>query len=384
MIYLDGKPSRRTDISSTLKQQGFRFAFDRIPHFSEWGPGFILFSAPYGDTYNAWRLPLSDDGRSTGPAQRLTSGTTLEVSPVLTASGSLIFASLNLVHSVWGIAADTNRGVIDGDLKRITDGRFEFMPSISRDGRRLAFAAAKKGATTHSPVQDDEAFMLPFPRHSSALEIRVKDLETGTEAAVSGGEPFSIGPEISADGSSVAYSAGGKVYVSQVDNPAPHMVIGAGKPWGWSPDHKQLFFCKFDHQPSRISVLDVASGRQSLFLSKPEYNLFQARYSPDHRAVAVNACTEKTGCWVFIVPLNSEGIPLTDGWIAMDHPSLWDDKPRWSPNGDLLYFISDRDGHLCLWAQRLDGGTKRPIGAPFPLYHFHNSRLAMINVGTGA
>jgi DNA-binding winged helix-turn-helix (wHTH) protein len=50
MIYLDGKPSRRTDISSTLKQQGFRFAYDRIPHLSEWRPGFVLFSAPYGDT----------------------------------------------------------------------------------------------------------------------------------------------------------------------------------------------------------------------------------------------------------------------------------------------------------------------------------------------
>jgi Tol biopolymer transport system component/DNA-binding winged helix-turn-helix (wHTH) protein len=385
MIYLDGKPSRRTDISSTLKQQGFRFAFDRIPHFSEWGPGFILFSAPYGDTYNAWRLLLSDDGRSTGPAQRLTSGTTLEVSPVLTASGSLIFASLNLVHSVWGIPGETNRGVINGDLKRITDGRFEFMPSISSDGRRLAFAAAKRGATTHSPVQDDEAFMLPFPRHSSTLEIRVKDLDTGTEAAISGGESSPFGPEISGDGSMVAYAADEKLYVTQADNPSRHIVSGAGKPWGWSPKHEQLFFCKFDNQRAKISVLDVASGRQSLFLSKPDYNFFQARYSPDARAVAVIACAaEKTGCWVSIVPLNSQGIPQTEGWIAIDHPSLWDDKPRWSPNGDLLYFISDRDGHLCLWAQRLDLGTKRPIGAPFPVYHFHNSRLAMINVGTGA
>jgi Tol biopolymer transport system component len=145
-----------------------------------------------------------------------------------------------------------------------------------------------------------------------------------------------------------------------------------------------LFFRKLDNQPSKISVLDVASGRQSLFLSKADYNLFQARYSPDARAVAVNACAEKTGCCVFIVPLNTDGTPQTEGWIAIDHPSLWDDKPRWSPNGDLLYFISDRDGHLCLWVQRLNIDTKQPIGAPFPLYHFHNSRLAMINVGTGA
>jgi hypothetical protein len=48
----------------------------------------------------------------------------------------------------------------------------------------------------------------------------------------------------------------------------------------------------------------------------------------------------------------------------------------------LIYFISDRDGQFCLWAQRLENVTKRPIATPFPIYHFHDSRLAMDNVGT--
>lgn len=131
----------------------------------------------------------------------------------------------------------------------------------------------------------------------------------------------------------------------------------------------------------------MASGHQSLFLSKADYDLFQAKYSPDHRGVTLIGCdSNRPGvqCRVFVVPLNDRGVPQTDHWIVIDHPSLWDDKPRWSPNSNLLYFVSDRDGHLCLWAQRLDGGTKRPIGTPFPPYHFHNSRLAMINVGTGS
>jgi hypothetical protein len=45
--------------------------------------------------------------------------------------------------------------------------------------------------------------------------------------------------------------------------------------------------------------------------------------------------------------------------------------------------VSDRDGQFCLWAQRLDARTKRPVGTPFAAYHFHHSRLAMNNVGTG-
>jgi hypothetical protein len=61
-----------------------------------------------------------------------------------------------------------------------------------------------------------------------------------------------------------------------------------------------------------------------------------------------------------------------------------DDKPRWSPDGNLLYFISDRDGFLCFWAQRLDPASKRPIGPPFSIYHFHGASRSMTNVGLGA
>ena len=35
------------------------------------------------------------------------------------------------------------------------------------------------------------------------------------------------------------------------------------------------------------------------------------------------------------------------------------------------YFTSQRDGHLCLWAQRLDAGSHRPAGAPFAVEHLH-------------
>lgn len=199
LAYLDGRPSRPTGILKALNEQGvFQFGFDRIPHISEWARGFILLSAPSGHAYNVWRLPISDDGHSTGRAERLTSGTTLEVSPIC---GSLIFASLNLVRSIWGVSADVDGGAVRGDLKRITDGRFELRPSISRDGRMLAFAAASRGAMTRTPAQNVKPFMFPSPQHSSNLEIRVKDLETGREAVIAGGEPFPFAPKISGDGS---------------------------------------------------------------------------------------------------------------------------------------------------------------------------------------
>jgi hypothetical protein len=47
----------------------------------------------------------------------------------------------------------------------------------------------------------------------------------------------------------------------------------------------------------------------------------------------------------------------------------------------VLYQISERDGAICFWGQRLDPLTKRPIGPPRAVQHFHDLRL---RAGMGA
>ncbi len=54
--------------------------------------------------------------------------------------------------------------------------------------------------------------------------------------------------------------------------------------------------------------------------------------------------------------------------------------PRWSPDGGLLYYQSTRDGFRCIWAQRLDRDTKRPVGEPFGVYHSHSARRSIGNI----
>ncbi|MCP5112313.1 MAG: hypothetical protein GY953_15925, partial [bacterium] len=51
----------------------------------------------------------------------------------------------------------------------------------------------------------------------------------------------------------------------------------------------------------------------------------------------------------------------------------------WSPDGNLLYFLSDRDGWNCIWSQRLEPATKEPTGEAFPVYHAHGARHPLGN-----
>src|SRR2546423_46255 len=53
----------------------------------------------------------------------------------------------------------------------------------------------------------------------------------------------------------------------------------------------------------------------------------------------------------------------------------------WTPDGNLLYVVSRRDGAQCIWAQRLDAATKRPRGEAFAVYHIHGARLKVTSSG---
>ena len=83
---------------------------------------------------------------------------------------------------------------------------------------------------------------------------------------------------------------------------------------------------------------------------------------------------------IYIAPFRKELIPASE-WIPLTGDTH-SDKPRLSMDDKLLYFISDRDGHRCIWVQRL-GLDKHPEGAPRPVYHFHSSRRSLAQGSLG-
>ena len=85
---------------------------------------------------------------------------------------------------------------------------------------------------------------------------------------------------------------------------------------------------------------------------------------------------------LYIAPLQDAAPPESE-WHAITSGEFSDDKPRFSPDGNLLYFTSNRDGFVCLWAQRLDP-AKKPIGLAFALHHLHSARLSMLNLSLAA
>jgi hypothetical protein len=69
-----------------------------------------------------------------------------------------------------------------------------------------------------------------------------------------------------------------------------------------------------------------------------------------------------------------------EDWFVLTNSATFEDKPSWSPDGTRVYYTSDRDGFRCIWTQRLDAKTKRPIGPEMPIYHSHSALLSLRNL----
>jgi Tol biopolymer transport system component/DNA-binding winged helix-turn-helix (wHTH) protein len=341
-----------------------------VPHATSWIENHVLFHAQLGDSVNLWQVSISPKTfRVEGPAQRLTSGSGLELAPSVARNGAVVFSSVVADGDIWALPVDANQGRPVGNLEQLTlGGSDENSPSISLDGKTLVFVSDRSG----SP------------------DVWLKDLEGGKETSLTGSPQLEIQPEISSNSAWVAYlsvvpqfSFGGNIQIVATRGGVPKTVCeGCGKAWDWAPDNRHLIFRRaIQGARADLYLLDLATGKKTLLLEHPTSDFFQGNFSPDGRWITFEM--GRPGSRVLIAPLRGEAAIPEKEWICLSDGSSWDDKPRWSPDGNLLYFTSDRDGFVCLWAQRLDSAAKRPTAVPFVIHHFHQARRSMANVGYG-
>ena len=98
---------------------------------------------------------------------------------------------------------------------------------------------------------------------------------------------------------------------------------------------------------------------------QPE-DCFLHALSPDQNWVAIIHRNK-----LFLAPIHNSVAGPDDQWVQVTDGSDSVNTARWSPDGNLIYFVSNRDGHRCIWAQPLSPGTRRPEGQPGAVCHLH-------------
>lgn len=296
----------------------------------------------------------------TGAPQRLTSGTGLDVYPSLTADGRLVFAGLTNSLNVWTLPMDSNAGKVAGQLQRVTEtiGPHQYA-SLSADGKLLTYSSVRYGHP----------------------HVWIKDLKSGKESPLTNSSASERAPQLSRDGSAVAYLSGDQkangFVVPVRGGVAERFCTDCAALYDLSPDNKVLLYRK----GTAIRAFDLLSRRDSLFSRSDQYGLSQFQFSPDGHWVTFEAARHGRSRLFIAALRDAMTVAPESEWIPLTGDEGWADKPRWSPDGNLIYFVSNRDGFFCLWAQRVAKDTKWPTGKPVSIAHFHGSRLSIANVG---
>jgi eukaryotic-like serine/threonine-protein kinase len=360
VLPVDGGEAVATGLTQSVEKQGLRTNI--LTPLSRRDERRFVWPIFQGDTSDLWEVALSPaKWQYDGVTRRLTAGTVHHVHPSA-AGNNVVFTAASVRFEIWSIGLQANQLRTAGEPRQLTDIGYAVMPELSADGRKLVYLAAR----------------------SREIRLYVRNLDDGKETLLAGPAELHKGV-ISGDGAKVAYRERREnkwlTYSIPAAGGVPERICDdCGQLLQWSRDSAQLLHTF--QNPTTIRVLDTRTGAKDVIVRHKEYNLWQGQLSPDARWIAFLAAKPDQSKRVFVAPFRREA--AESEWIPITDFVRENDKPRWSPDGNLLYFTSDRDGSRCIWAQRLDPVTKRPAGEPVAVFHAHSARRSIGMVGIGA
>ena len=306
-----------------------------------------------------------------GPAEQLTSGGGIHINLAAASSRPGTHVHRSVAQDFVSLPLPPARdGATVSATKVTSDATIKGGLSVSRDGRTVAYVAYVSWET-------------------GRVEIRVRDLATGRESVYrSEALPKTSNPQISPDGSLVGYAeerSGRHVgFVGASTSLPGRQVCEDCQVTGFFSDSQSAVIC---YGQDRLVRQHLSTGAQTEILSVAPGAILDARLSPDDRWVAFVVAAPDRPVEVFVAPVGPEpSAPsswrrIATGRSFVSSPSGLargirplvhrPASPAWSADGNELYYFSDRDGHMCVWAQRLEPATKEPVGDPYALYHLH-------------
>ena len=295
----------------------------------------FTFERGFRGAKNIFKLAVDPESLQATRIERLTTGPGPDTGLAVSRDGKrLAFTAKSQQIQTWLFPFDATTGQIKGGGNAITSpGRMSVDPTLSRDGTKVAYDAPRgESEPDHRNVRN---------------ELWLKSLLDGRETPVIADDYSRWFPHWSPDGMQLIYERRNPrtnehqimVWSSHSHEEEPLTVLndGLGGVTDWCPDGKWLLTAT----GNGIWLVPVTSAPRAeaaakKIVSNPAYGLYQAHMSPDGRWIVFGAAANSPNpeSSLFVVP--TPGGP----WTRITDGKHWDDKPRWSPDGKTIYFVS--------------------------------------------
>ena len=321
---------------------------------------------------NLWKVTIDPKTlRWVAGPERLTTGPGSDTDIAISRDGrKLAYTTRAESTRIWVLPFDAVIGKVNGEGKAVTEAGMDIIaPRLSPDGRKLVYLAHQTGRR----------------------ELWFQSLDDGHKSLLLAGDESAriSGAYWSRDGARLIFRRppATKPGVTEMEGPIVSMradgsdeqtlnstTIGAIPLGEWTRDG-QLALGNFSRgNPRRygiclyqVSAHDETQAR--VVAAHPEYNLWQPHFSPDDRWISFNAvkAADASLSTIYVVPTSG------GEWTRITEGKHWDDKPRWSPDGKTIYFLSNRTGFFNVWGIRFDPTQGKPIGEPFRVTAYERS-----------
>ena len=128
-----------------------------------------------------------------------------------------------------------------------------------------------------------------------------------------------------------------------------------------------------------LRVVDPTSGNVRSALADLKHGFYRhGQLSPDGRCASAMEWSSADRARIIIFPFRAMPVPPAD-CIPLTEDQSVEEEHAWSPQGDAIYFVSERDGSRRVWMRKLDPATMHPVGPVMPVLHLHGARRSTIS-----
>jgi Tol biopolymer transport system component len=305
---------------------------------------------------DAWGIAIdASSGKVKGRAERLILGS--QAVQRYASAGNR--AAVSFTNQYFGFTIYRLDG--SGEERRmLEDAAEKAWPEISRDGKHAVFSIFHQG---------------------SGSSIWDLDVTSGKARPLITAPGANVHPSLSPDTHNIYYKTTQNVGELRVSSfrggTARTLNQRVGRFANVSPDGR--FAIHYTGSPAVCSLLDIETGRNIELLNAGDRSTYEQRFSSDGRWITF--ITKKGDVTqVFAAPFQGFAPIARERWIPLTEGDSNDDKPRLALDLRRLYFISRRDGFLCIYQRDLDPATLQPRGDISAFRHLHEARHSLNSV----